>query len=42
VRLTDYYSRLIRDGHRGRPTINDARADFRRDIERQIHALRVR
>ncbi|MEX1023141.1 MAG: hypothetical protein WD800_07210 [Dehalococcoidia bacterium] len=42
MRLSDYYSEIVRDGHKGRPTIREARADYRRTLERQINAYRAR
>ena len=32
MRLADYYSRIVRDGRHGRPTIREARADYRRAL----------
>ena len=42
VRLSDYYSQVVRDGRSGRPSIHEARADFRRDLERQHNTFRTR
>jgi len=43
VRLSDYYSQIVRDGRSGRPTMAEARADFRRDVlARQVNPYRIR
>gem|GEM_PF-3557711 len=43
MRLSDYYSQIVRDGRSGRPSIHEARADFRRTlVERQSDTLRLR
>lgn len=42
MRLSDYYSQIVRDGRSGRPSIHEARADYRRDLERQHSAFRPR
>ncbi|GMU39545.1 MAG: hypothetical protein AMXMBFR23_04110 [Chloroflexota bacterium] len=36
MRLNEYYSRIVRDGQKGRPTIQEARADYRRSLEAQL------
>ena len=36
MRLTDYYSQVVRDGRHGRPTIREARADYRRNLDRYV------
>jgi hypothetical protein len=38
MRLRDYYSQIVRDGRRGRPSIEEVRADYRRDLKRQVDA----
>lgn len=43
VRLSDYYSQIVRDGRPGRPTIAEARADYRRDLQaRHVNPFRIR
>ncbi len=42
MRLSDYYSQIVRDGRSGRPSIHEARADYRRNLERQYDAFRTR
>jgi len=42
MRLSEYYSRIVRDGTRGRPTIQEARADYRRTLEAQLGIPSVR
>ena len=42
MRLSEYYSQIVRDGRPGRPTMHEARADYRRNLERQYSALRPR
>lgn len=42
MRLSDYYSQIVRDGRSGRPSIREARADYRRNLERQYDVYRTR
>jgi hypothetical protein len=36
MQLADYYSRLVRDGRRGRPSMTEARADFERQNRQRV------
>lgn len=36
MRLRDYYSRVVRDGRLGRPSIDEVRVEYRRDLKRQV------
>jgi hypothetical protein len=38
MRLNDYYSRVVRDGRDGRPTIREVRAEYQRGLERRYSA----
>ena len=38
MRLRDYYSQIVVDGRRGRPTIDEVRADYTRDLKRRVDA----
>lgn len=42
MRLRDYYSRIVRDGRDGRPSIDEVRVEYRRAMKRQVdtHILR--
>ncbi|MDA0270422.1 MAG: hypothetical protein O2798_03150 [Chloroflexi bacterium] len=42
MRINEYYSRIVRDGRRGAPTIQEARADYRRTLEAQLGIHRNR
>lgn len=42
MRLRDYYSRIVRDGRGGRPSIDEARAEYRRGLKRDIDAHQIR
>ena len=38
MRLREYYSRIVQDGRRGRPSIDEVRVDYRRDLKRRVDA----
>ncbi|MEX2032343.1 MAG: hypothetical protein WEA81_05695 [Dehalococcoidia bacterium] len=42
MRLSEYYSQVVRDGRSGRPSIHEARADYRRNLGRQYDVHRIR
>lgn len=42
MRLDEYYRRVVRDGRPGRPTLSEAREDFRRSTEHRLTAYRYR
>ncbi len=42
MRLRDYYSRIVRDGRNGRPSIDEVRVEYRRDLKRQVDAHLIR
>ena len=40
--MREYYRRIVGGGRRGDPTIDEARADYRRALDAQVSALLFR
>lgn len=40
--MREYYRRIVRAGRRGDPTIDEARADYRRTMDAELPALLFR
>ena len=42
MRLNEYYQRILRESRRGHPTIREAAGDYRRSLESELDAYRLR
>lgn len=42
MRLDEYYRQVVRDGRPGRPSLREAREDYRRASEHRLTAYRFR